>query len=542
MARHLAFLLVCALLVVLAVADPAPFVASKVYSTEYVIDLPYGKISEPVRVYYDGPNNRARFSYYGMLDDYLFRYDENVTYYIGPQNTKMVCTPVRGAGSIATVFPDLTKFSYMGTSDIDGEEVDHFQWINLQLGRNNTYDWYQAIGDGRPLMFTMLGYDYLFGSHYDQYIVQYHRYETELPTHAFTPPRLCDAAAPFDGEKAAFDVQKPLRLHNFLEPTAEKWSMAKVFDGFIHRYSKNYAAAEFEERFNTFVANAEKLSELLRAKGERTFEMGLNHFADMSDEEFRSSVLMQKDTLAAMLQKYGLPTLSAAVESEKVQVPTSVDWRQKGAVSKIKDQAICGSCWTFAATGCMESAYFIKYGKMYDLSEEQIMNCAWNYSVAGCGGGFAHAAFQYVHDIGGIEENKDYPYLGADAFCKFDSSKTVVSVDSWAYVPTGNANAMKATLAKQPVAIAIDASHTSFKYYHSGVYYEPNCASDPNGLDHAVLAVGYGTDAVAGDYWIVKNSWSTHWGDGGFVKMSAKNNNCGVLTMPSYAEVSEPSH
>lgn len=199
-----------------------------------------------------------------------------------------------------------------------------------------------------------------------------------------------------------------------------------------------------------------------------------------------------------------------------------VDWRNKGAVTKVKDQKSCGSCWTFSSTGAMEGAHQIKTGKLLSLSEQQFVDCStknW-----GCDGGDQSVAFKYAEKHA-IELESDYAYKGKDQSCKASSSKGKVSVSTIHTVPNNDVSQLKAALNKKPVAVSIDASCRAFNNYSSGIFWD-SCG---HSIDHAVLAVGYGG---SGDnqYWIVKNSWNTTWGEKGYIRMGIQSGKgiCGI--------------
>ncbi|KAH0631238.1 hypothetical protein JD844_005482 [Phrynosoma platyrhinos] len=206
----------------------------------------------------------------------------------------------------------------------------------------------------------------------------------------------------------------------------------------------------------------------------------------------------------------------------------------KGAVTPVKDQAICGSCWSFAATGALEGALFLKTGQLTSLSQQALMDCSWGFGNFGCEGGLAWRAYKWAKEHGGIPSADSYgPYMGQNGYCHYNQSEFLGNVSGYVNVPYGNITALKQAVFKNgPIAVSINASPKSFMFYASGVYYDPECGNSTL-LNHAVLVVGYGV--LQGEtYWLIKNSWSTFWGNDGYIFLSMKDNNCGVTNAALY--------
>jgi len=201
-------------------------------------------------------------------------------------------------------------------------------------------------------------------------------------------------------------------------------------------------------------------------------------------------------------------------------------WRTKGAVTPIKNQGECGSCWSFSTTGGLEGRWKIAGNKLTSLSEQQLMDCSGPEGDSSCEGGLMDFGYQYIIDNKGIDSEADYPYKGVNEKCNKKKEKRHVStVASFTDVPKGNEAQLEAAIAQGPVSVAIEADQSGFQHYTSGIF-SGKCG---DALDHAVLAVGYSKD-----YWIVKNSWGETWGDAGYIKISRAGNLCGIQNAATY--------
>jgi len=267
--------------------------------------------------------------------------------------------------------------------------------------------------------------------------------------------------------------------------------------------------------------------------GLHTYTLGMNKYGDMTLKEF----VKQMNGLDLSLRNVSfVGTCDQYVAPSNFKRPDAVDWRTKGYVTPIKDQGQCGSCWAFSTTGSLEGQHFAKTGQLVSLSEQNLVDCSRNYGNFGCSGGLMDNAFKYIKENKGIDTESSYAYEAKDDKCKFTTENIGATDTGCKDVKQLSEDDLQDAIATVgPVSVAIDAAHSSFQLYRSGVYNEPACS--PQNLDHGVLAVGYGTDAGQ-DYYIVKNSWGLSWGNQGFILMSRnKNNQCGIATLASYPTV-----
>jgi len=306
------------------------------------------------------------------------------------------------------------------------------------------------------------------------------------------------------------------------------------FVEFMQTHKKTYSHDEFAQKYATFKANYDFVAQHdAQAKG---FSVALNEFGDLTAKEFVAIYNGVKYVHDAT-KKIELPEEL----KNAAALPSTVDWVTKGAVTGIKNQGQCGSCWSFSTTGSVEGQHFIKkqasptgMKPLVGLSEQNLMDCSTSYGNQGCDGGLMDQAFEYIIANKGIELEVDYPYTAEDGYsCLYKSKDRGACIENYHDIPTGDEAALHTAIANVgPVSVAIDASQSSFQFYSGGVYYEPACSSTQ--LDHGVLAVGYGTYQGSA-YYLVKNSWGTSWGLNGYIMMSAnRNNNCGIATAASY--------
>jgi cathepsin L len=303
-----------------------------------------------------------------------------------------------------------------------------------------------------------------------------------------------------------------------------------LFSKFLEQHGKVYSHDEMPRRYNTFKENLARVESHNEEynNGVHSFYLGMNQFGDWTNQEYRAFISRSKRPTPGVEASFTVrPVLG---------LPTSVDWRTKGIVTPVKDQAQCGSCWAFSAVGGMEGAAAQATSKLQSFSEQELVDCAAGGQDNCDNGGWMTDGFTWAIQ-NGMELESDYPYTAQSlGKCKYDASKMKQRFSSYANVTSGSEDALQAASANGVVSVAIDASSFWFQLYSGGVYDDSSCGSALSDLDHGVTLVGYGHDTASGkDFWWVKNSWNTSWGESGYIQMVRnKQNQCGIATDASY--------
>ncbi|KAK8754236.1 hypothetical protein OTU49_015088 [Cherax quadricarinatus] len=297
-------------------------------------------------------------------------------------------------------------------------------------------------------------------------------------------------------------------------PSSTSWELFKAQHGrhYLDVREERYRQCVFEKN-QQFINDFNEKFE----RGEVTYSLKMNQFGDMTNEEFNAMKGSRRTPRYVLSMK----------EREDSPQAAEVDWREAGAVNPVIDQGQLGASWTFSATGALEGQHFTKTGNLLKLSEQQLLDCMDDYF------GSVINAFIYVEVNGGINTADTYPNGPSDGTCRYDDTEIGATCNGYVLIESGSESALHTAIRDVgPISVGIDASQLSFQFYSSGVYYESACSSDL--IDHDMLNVGYGTENGQ-DYWIVKNSWGTGWGESGYIRMARnRDNNCGIASDASY--------
>ncbi|KAM7344174.1 uncharacterized protein ACRADG_010997 [Cochliomyia hominivorax] len=264
----------------------------------------------------------------------------------------------------------------------------------------------------------------------------------------------------------------------------------------------------------------------LYEEGLSSYKMAVNPFTGYNFEDVEKLYMGFK---ISEQDKQKFLNIQEFSQLKATNLPTSMDWRDRGAISAVKDQKECGSCWAFSSTGALEAHYFLHYNKSVILSEQNLIDCVTENS--GCNGGWMIPCFNYVQNNEGLDPETKYPYEAVDGVCRFQTEYKTATCKGYQRVRQDDEqHLLEIVSTVGPVAVAIEVN-SNFLKYTEGIYDDPECTGAVN---HAVLVIGYGTENGQ-DYWLVKNSWSSNWGMGGYVKMARnKNNQCGIAKFASY--------
>ncbi|XP_054166422.1 procathepsin L-like [Oppia nitens] len=286
----------------------------------------------------------------------------------------------------------------------------------------------------------------------------------------------------------------------------------------------------FELNYRLIVSHNREADE-----GLQTYRLGVNEFTDWTDDEYANSLTLKLGSFADQeIQS------SDQQYVDTITLPQSVDWRDKHVVTPVKDQKDCSACFAFSAIDTIESQLAIKTGKLEKLSVQQILDCGNGLpdnlkSLICFIGGLMHESYEYIIKNGGIESEERYPYIDNYGNCSYRSIYKKATIGGYVNLTVGSEDALQhAVSTVGPIAAGINSSPKTFKLYKSGVYNDVQCLNGRKNLSHAVVVVGYGVENGQ-NYWLIKNSWNTTWGDQGYIKLARNaNNTCGIATYALY--------
>lgn len=299
------------------------------------------------------------------------------------------------------------------------------------------------------------------------------------------------------------------------------------FNRWMREYNKTFTEDAIPFRFQVWKQHFDFIAAHNREN--HTYLLGMNADGAMTDDEFRR--------LRLGYLPINQSVLSDAAEEDvplSFQVPSSVDWRLQGAVTPIKDQGDCGSCYTFVATATIEGAMVLQGSPLVSLSESQLLDCTKPYGNQGCNGGLMDNCYKYAVAKGGVCSEEEYPYKPKVSTCRSANCKTVPGTHIRDFVKVrknDEKSALLQAVAKQPVAVAVQGDSTVFRFYKSGIFDNVKCGTN---LNHAVAAIGYDTSPANLPFWILKNQWGISWGEEGFMRLIRNKNVCGVAKDASY--------
>ncbi|TNJ26927.1 Cathepsin L [Giardia muris] len=519
------------------------------YKCSATLTVPYADNTQHMRIVYDLVGHRELVTFYNAegapIDGTYINPD--VYYNARTERDHLVCyegdppsnyAPRGLAGHpLLNLLPELTyDWLDKGLDVVKGREAHHYYFVGLEGedSSQSTYNAYRAYqydfwcydegGYCIPVRWTMRSIS-AFGSHFDLYNLDYNDFSTVLSDDDFVLPPAC--LDPVRGEeKQTITINRLLLLLSSMSTYTE--TMLQTTDAIP------------EGRMSTYLMNR-RLVDAINANPNYTFTASINCLSTYTFNELKAL----KTGFIPRHSRIGTDAFSdfSPFTHTTEELPRALDWRVRGVLSMVKDQVACGSCWAFGAIGTIEA--LINIHRLADgdhhsapllrLSEQAIVDCFWGEDSYGCDGGDTISAFRWLstQNYGRLALEDEYPYLGQDDICRdalFDN-RTEYRVTGYIPVESGSVNSLKAALMEGPVAIAIGVAE-SLMFYTGGVYNDPACPSAFDELAHAVICVGWGTDALYGDYWIVRNSWSPRWGMDGYVYIAMKDNICGVLTDP----------
>eukprot|EP00930_Biecheleria_cincta_P044346 TRINITY_DN30464_c0_g1_i1.p1 TRINITY_DN30464_c0_g1~~TRINITY_DN30464_c0_g1_i1.p1 ORF type:complete len:682 (+),score=104.70 TRINITY_DN30464_c0_g1_i1:38-2047(+) len=569
---------------------------ARAFESRIEFSMPYMNFKEEIYVHSDEPHGLMRLSYFSGADTFLIN-TTGKSYELVPVAERLSCLRTDSVHHVELVVPDLALFLRNGSNrkvilvDENGAQSLGYEFtLNLSsptLSSDSQWTYYKplqsfvgkytfivnASAGGTPVNITYRGHNAFFvQSHDDEYHIVYRSFHLRpegIDKYNFVPPQGMPCQD-YMNPTGPFMQRRP--MHHFA-------ASLPGLRGDSHRHS---ILREMWMRFNKSCKQVADCGARQRSalrhywwvqaanRRGRSYKVGINHMLDWAQEE-REALLGRRQLLLNAADNDMCGTYNKKWSSAS-KLPARLDWRESGLVGPARDQGTCGSCWAFGAIGMIEGQVAKLSGKLTRLSEQHLMDCSWKSSNLACDGGLDAQGLSWAlrYNGGQVATADTYGrYLSENGFCHFDMSKGLRGLRGVASKPPGASDYIDSVQLRScwhvpgperggneeaalrlsgaltsvgPISISLQASRMEFYYYASGIYDDPDCKGDVASLDHTVLLVGFGSVAGSKErYWLLRNSWSSHWGEDGFMRVAQKNNICGVATSGVFALLSSHS-
>ena len=553
------------------------------FHAKLAMELPYAGLVEPVEVWSDAVAGLQKVRYWDGLNVFHLN--------AGGPGCEMVPVSYDGVTGVESYiglppwplqewFPDTRLFTVATRVEaVRGVEcavwaleepnayVDHGHFVG-------TYELFTDRATGTPVRFSFLGHNtFGVGSHYDNYTWEYYEVTEGAPdASVFALPGECegakmlesddapaedDAAAAAPGPRASYTGFGDHHHAALMLPGDTTAGLRRnAFHAWADAHGRD-DAARTPDRLAEFHRVKRAVDSQNRRLRSQNVTLRLNEMADWTDEERRRGRLGFRNPLkeapssskaavsraADSLDGYEFGVFWRWHERSAKRLAPTVDWRREGGVAPVKDQGTCGSCWAFGTVAALEGALFVASGDQMTLSEQALVDCSWPEGNNGCDGGEDTMAYEWMLHHQGVPSTAEYgPYLNADGLCHvLDANPKqlpALEIRSWTRVNASVDEVKDALATRGTLVVRVQATPMSFYFYGGGLYDVPHdeCSRDAADSDHIVALVGYGYEPSGLGYWILRNSWSSHWGEDGYMRIGM-DNVCGVTNTPTYPTV-----